>query len=50
MLDDAAANEGSEENFAPVEQLKVCRFCNFQSVCLGGRATDVLNRSRSSAR
>ena len=45
MLDDAAANEGSEKNFGPVEELRTCKSCNFQRVCLGGRAEDVLRKS-----
>ncbi len=41
-LTDVAANEADEADFSRVEELRVCRRCSFQRVCLGGLADEVL--------
>ncbi len=43
-------NEARIDNFAKVEELRICRWCNFQRVCLGGTANELLkNRARGRA-
>jgi len=44
-LDDPDVNEAAEDAFDKVETTSVCRWCNYQSLCIGGRAQDVLRRS-----
>jgi hypothetical protein len=40
-------NEARVDDFAKVEELRTCRWCNFQRVCLGGIATEALgNKAR----
>ncbi len=36
-------NEARREDFARVEDLPICRWCNYQRVCLGGKAEEVLD-------
>jgi hypothetical protein len=41
-LEDPDRNMAKKERFKRVEELRTCRRCNFQRVCLGGKAEDVL--------